>query len=344
MRILKFDATQKRTRRYAPQTLVAMPQKHEAWWNQTGTAVSKDGIALSFASGGDKDAPALVCCNGVGVSTFFWQYIGQHFSLDHRVLVWDYRGHGSSGRPRNLRTFSMEQNAEDLIQVLDAAGVERAVLLGHSMGCQVVLETAHRYPDRVDGIIPMLGSYGKVGDTFIDPRFGIHIFETTYKLGTTIPGILSAGMRATLRKPVMWHFARLSGLVHHSNCSRDDLEPYMDHLARLDPEIFFEMARAAHEHDAGQYLEELLMPALVVAGEKDLFTPHHLSLEMAERIPNAELLEIPDGSHAALVEQPELINQRVRTFLEGPVKTYVENKLKSAPEAAAELADGAKAV
>ena len=82
------------------------------------------------------------------------------------------------------------------------------------------------------------------------------------------------------------------------------------------------MVRAAQEHDAADMLGNILCPALIVAGERDLFTPRHLSLEMAQRIPRAELLEIPRGSHAALIEQPELINLRLEKFFAGPVAAY----------------------
>jgi pimeloyl-ACP methyl ester carboxylesterase len=64
------------------------------------------------------------------------------------------------------------------------------------------------------------------------------------------------------------------------------------------------------------------VPTLVVAGERDLFTPRHLSLEMAQRIRGAELLEIPRGSHAALIEQPELVNLRLEKFLRERVEPY----------------------
>jgi len=89
------------------------------------------------------------------------------------------------------------------------------------------------------------------------------------------------------------------------------------------------MARAAQEHDAGNLLGEIRAPTLVVAGERDLFTPRHLSVEMSTRIPDADLLEIPRGSHAALIEQPELINLRLEKFLDTRVVPY-EAKLAAA--------------
>jgi 3-oxoadipate enol-lactonase len=139
--------------------LVDHPKKRAPWWSATGTTLAADGTPLAFASGGPRDAErAIVCSNGVGVSTFFWDYVGEYFSKTHRVVIWDYRGHGASGRPADARTMTMSSLADDLARVLDANGIERAVLLGHSMGCQVILEFARLFPDRVLGLVPMLGS------------------------------------------------------------------------------------------------------------------------------------------------------------------------------------------
>ncbi len=301
--------------------MVDFPRKHAPWWRSSGTTLAGDGTPLAFAAGGPNDALTLVCCNGVGVSTFFWDYVGERFAGEYRVVVWDYRGHGASGLPPP-GPLSMGDLAGDLIRVMDANGVGKAVLLGHSMGCQVILETARLFPDRVIGLVPMLGAYGHPADTFLDPRIGPTIYRLAYEVGTRIPEWIGLVNRLVVRKPIAWQFARWSGLVHQDLCKRSDMEPYLDHLSRQDIRVFLEMVRAAQEHDAGPILGNIQCPALVVAGERDLFTPRHLSVEMAERIPNAELLEIPRGSHAALIEQPELINLRLEKFLRERVAPY----------------------
>ncbi len=298
------------------------PKKRAPWWSASGTTLASDGTPLAFASGGPANGRALVCCNGVGVSTFFWDYVGEFFSRDHRVVVWDYRGHGASGVPATLRHLTMAHVADDLARIMDANGIERAVLLGHSMGCQVILEFCRLFPDRVLGLVPILGAYGHPADTFLDPRVGRALYRAAYEVGTRIPDLISLGMRLTLRKPIAWQVARLTGLIHADMCRKEDMEPYLEHLARQDPAVFLEMVRAAQEHDAGPVLGEVRAPALVVAGERDLFTPRHLSVEMAGRMPRAELLEIPRGSHAALIEQPELINLRLEKFLREAVVPY----------------------
>src|SRR5882672_6638931 len=139
--------------------LVDYPRKRTPWWSATGTTLAADGTPLAFASGGPRNCRrAIVCSNGVGVSTFFWDYVGEYFARDHRVIIWDYRGHGASGRPSDPTTLTMAAIADDLARVLDANGVERAVHLGHSMGCQVILEFQRLFPDRVSGLVPMLGA------------------------------------------------------------------------------------------------------------------------------------------------------------------------------------------
>lgn len=309
--------------------MVDHPKKRAPWWSATGTTLAADGTPLAFASGGPRDAErAIVCSNGVGVSTFFWDYVGEYFSKTHRVVIWDYRGHGASGRPADARTMTMSSLADDLARVLDANGIERAVLLGHSMGCQVILEFARLFPDRVLGLVPMLGAYGHPADTFLDPRVGRTIYEGALKIGRTVPDLINVLSKATLRSPIAWPFARLSGLVHPDLCRHSDMEPYLEHLSTLDLRVFLEMVRCAQEHDAGPHLSEIEAPTLVVAGERDLFTPRHLSLEMADRIPGAELLEIPRGSHAALIEQPELINLRLEKFLGERVAAYEQQRAR----------------
>lgn len=305
--------------------MVDQPKKRTPWWSHTGTAVAADGTPLAYAAGGPdakSGARAIVCANGVGVSTFFWDYVAERFTADHRVVVWDYRGHGASGRARDLKGLTMASTADDMARVMDANDIDRAVLLGHSMGCQVILEFWHLFPDRVLGLVPMLGAYGHPADTFLDPRVGRTVFNTAYKLSTTLPDFMNVATKLAMRSPLAWPFARLSGLVHPQLCKRSDLEPYLEHLSLLDIEVFVEFARTAQEHDASPWLGDIHVPVLVVAGEKDLFTPRRLSLEMAQRISGAELLEIPRGSHAALIEQPELINLRLEKFLRERVSTF----------------------
>jgi 3-oxoadipate enol-lactonase len=94
-----------------------------------------------------------------------------------------------------------------------------------------------------------------------------------------------------------------------------DFMPYLRGLADVDPTLFLEMLAHAGEHSARDLLPHIKVPALIVAGTRDGFTPPELSTAMAEEIPGAELLEVHDGSHTAPLERPHFVNAAVTAFL-----------------------------
>lgn len=262
--------------------------------------------------GGDAAGVPLVCCNGIGVATFFWKYVERHFALERPVILWDYRGHGESGDPPSLENLTMEQNARDLLSVLDSFGVEKAVLAGHSMGVQVILEFYRHWPERVAALVPTLGTYGRPVHTFLDsPILAPLAFLVAHRLVIRSGKRLAHIQRSALKKPFIARLAarlaRLARLVHPAMMPQADLDAYLKHFGDFDPEVFFRMAEKMALHSAGDMLESIKVPTLVIAGERDIFTPLWLSEEMADRIPGARLLVVPQGSHAALVEQPQLL-------------------------------------
>ena len=301
-----------------------------------GTARGLEGVPLSFTVYGS-GSPAIVCCNGVGVDTGFWKYIVRYFSQRHTVVTWDYRGHGRSATPAKITRdrFTIEANVKDLMSVMNAAGVKKAVLLGHSMGTQVILEAWRRHADRVIGLGMMCGAFGKPLDTFWNSKLSAPIFDAVYRFVNAAPKQFARGNRFFMRSPLPMFFARL-GVVDPAMCRREDLQPYFDHLAILDPQIFYLMAGEAQRHTAITWLEDVDVPTLVVAGERDLFTPYHLSVKMRDEIPDAELLTVPNGSHVAFIEQPELVNLRLEKFLRDRVMTPGEAGADAREESAEE--------
>ena len=128
------------------------------------------------------------------------------------------------------------------------------------------------------------------------------------------PRLVEGALRPLLRSQLPYAIARL-GMINPQLAEFADMRPYFEHLSEMDLRVFFLMAGEMQQHDAGPWLHEVDAPTLVVAGESDLFTPLSLSLAMRDRIPGAELLVLPKGSHAGLIEHPELLNLRVEKFL-----------------------------
>jgi len=282
---------------------------------RAGTATAPDGAILAWQAEGTGPR-TLIACNGIGVSTFFWRRLSRHFAaLGDTFVIWDYRGHGRSGRAP-LDTYEIPTFcARDLWTVAEQRGIDRAVLVGHSMGSQVILEAFRMHPERVLALVPMLGAAGKVFTSFLGGSRLQPLFRSLIELGSSNAALAQRALRSLLRMPLVFEAVRALGIVHPDLCPREEFEPYFQHLSQLDLRGYFALARDLLTHDASDLLEEITVPVLVVAGERDLFTPLARAREMASRIPDAELLVLRQGSHAALVEQPELVALTLEKFL-----------------------------
>ena len=111
---------------------------------------SADGVELVWTACGHGE-PALVFIHGFAGDRHQFANQVEAFADRHRVITLDLAGHGESGHDRER--WGPGAFADDVIAVMDAAGVEQAILIGHSMGGVVMLETANRYPDRVKGLV-----------------------------------------------------------------------------------------------------------------------------------------------------------------------------------------------
>lgn len=284
--------------------------------------IAGDGTRLYARQTAGRSARGLpmICANGIGVSTGFWRYLEDHFSQTRPVIVWDYRGHGLSEFPRDLDGLTMEAMADDLRRVLDAFGHDRAILFGHSMGCQVIYQFARQSAARAAMLVPMLGTYGRPVHTFFNLEVASLVsFIVGHRVGVTMPNLLGAAQRRVIESPrgrrLVSAIARLGKIVHPQAMPQEDLDVYLRHIVQLSPLVFFRMAEKMATHSVGPYLTSIESPTLVVAGEWDLFTPLWLSEEIADRLPRSRLLVLREGSHAALVEQPDLIHREVETFM-----------------------------
>ena len=281
---------------------------------RVGTATAPDGALLSWRADGAGPI-ALIASNGIGVATFFWRKLAQHFAATHTFITWDYRGHGRSPVPQSPENLTVALCARDLWTVADRVGVERAVLLGHSMGTQVMLEALRQNPGRPQALIPVLGAAGNVFSSLMGGAQLKPLLRLLIELGASHAQLAGRALKAALQLPGVWEAIKALRIVHPDLCPKEEFEPYFDHLAQLDLRGYFALARDLLTHDASDLLEQLHLPALVIAGERDLFTPLRRSREMAARIPGSEFLMVREGSHAAMVEQPELVALSIEKFL-----------------------------
>jgi pimeloyl-ACP methyl ester carboxylesterase len=278
-----------------------------------------DGAQLYYQVQGDGE-PGMVLCDGLGCDGFAWKYLLPELRQKYRVVRWHYRGHGKSGMPKDTDRIGMLYTCEDLVQVMDAAGLQRAVIFGHSMGVQVALEFHRRHAERVAGLALLCGSYGNPLDTFHDHTMLRTAFPFIRALVERYPKlsrqVTSVAMKTEIALEIALRTELNKDLMH-----RADLIPYFDHLACMDPVAFVRTLDSLKDHSAWDHLAHVDVPTLVIGGEQDRFTPVWLSKRMAETIPTAEFTLVPGGSHTAPLEQPELVAKRIERFLQQRVLT-----------------------
>ncbi|MFE2419108.1 alpha/beta fold hydrolase [Streptomyces hokutonensis] len=271
------------------------------------TVTSADGSRLHAEVHGPEGAPAVVLAHGWCCSTAFWAAQTRDLAVDHRVVVYDQRGHGRS--PAAL-TYSTDALADDLEAVLEATLTpgEKAVVVGHSMGGMTVLAAAGRARFREHAVAVLLCSTGSsrlVDESLVVPmRAGRTRTRLTRKvLGTRAPlGPVTPAARRILKYATMGpgsapHMVEACARIVHA-CPRTVRHAWSQVLDSL-------------ELDHG--VRELAVPTAVVVGTADRMTPPVHARALVAALPNCVgSTELPGLGHMTPVEAPELVSARIR--------------------------------
>ncbi|MDH6698781.1 alpha/beta fold hydrolase [Streptomyces griseoviridis] len=244
-----------------------------------------------------------------------------------RTVHWDQRSHGRSGRGeaqlRDREPVTIDQLGRDLKAVLDAAVPEGPiVLVGHSMGGMTVMALADQFPelirDRVVAVALVGTSSGGLGEV----NFGLPVAGVA-AVRRVLPGVLRAlGQQAALVERGRRATADLfAGVIKRYSFASRDVDPAVERFAErmiestpIDVVAEFYPAFSDHDKTAALALFREL-PVLVLAGVKDLVTPSEHSEAIADELPEAELVLVPDAGHLVMLEHPEVVTDRLADLL-----------------------------
>lgn len=243
-----------------------------------------------------------------------------------RTVHWDQRSHGRSERGRAQAegvTVGIDQLGRDLKAVIDAAAPEgRLLLVGHSMGGMTIMALADQYPqlirDRVAAVAFVGTSSGKLGEV----SFGLPVAGVN-AVRRVLPGVLKAlGSQAELVERGRRATADLfAGLIKRYSFGSRDVDPaverFAERLIESTPiDVVAEFYPAFTEHDKSAALPAFRdIPVLILAGDKDLVTPSSHSEAIADELPDAELVIVPDAGHLVMLEHPETVTDRMADLL-----------------------------
>ncbi len=290
------------------------------------TVTADDGLRLHVEIGGRQDAPVtIIFCHGYALNSDIWYYQRAGLQQIARLVFWDQRSHGRSGRSEP-DLVSIDQLGADLHEVMTAAapGDEPVILVGHSMGGMTVMALADQHPE-------LFGSK-VIGAVLISTS------ATTIDPVTWLPSPLRPAAR--LAMPSMMSGAskgRLAEVVERGRHSAGDIaflstrrlafgDPrvsptVVDFLERviratpIDVVADFYVALVGHEkRHALQILGQV--PVLVLTGDRDRLVDPSFSDEIASSVAGAELVRIRGAGHVVILERPEEVNDGIARLLE----------------------------
>lgn len=282
-------------------------------YDARGFASAADGTRLFYGLRGK--GPGVVLVDGIGCDGWAWNHIQPHLAQRHRVLHVHYRGHGRSAHPpEGPKSTAIETLSDDLARAMDAADMGQAVLCGHSMGTQVLLELQRTQPQRARALILICGGYGRVTHTFHGSDL-LHRVLPTLVSNVRRRRRLANALWGRLPPALAYKVATWIGEIDGGALRPEDFRQYVEHLSDIDLDLYLNMLQQAGEHSAEDLLGQIRVPTLVIAAEKDNFTPRDVVKATADRIPNSEYMELAGASHAAPGERAEAINARIDQFL-----------------------------
>lgn len=277
-----------------------------------GYVKSFDGTRLFYSVEGQ--GKPLIFCYGLVCSSLHWTYQIEHFRKNYQTIWFDYRGHQNSDVPRDMSSLTLDTFAKDLGAVMDELKIPEAVILGHSMGVNVVLEYFHQQPKRVKAMVLANGTPQRPLETLFRNNALQAGFQLLRKAYNKSPELVSLLWKLQKGNPIARTLVKMGGF-NPNLTPKEDIDLYVDQVAEMDPAILLNLIENYDRADAVSWLHTVDVPTLLIAGEQDNITPIEQQELMHQLIPTSQLERIRHGSHCPQMDLPELVSLKIERFL-----------------------------
>lgn len=271
-----------------------------------------DGTEIAYQIRGD--GPAVVFANGLGGTYLAFRHLWDALGTEHTIVSWDYRGLYDSAVPADRETLAMWGHAADLVALLDHEGIDRAVVVGWSMGVQVAFETCRRAAERVSGIVAINGTAGRPWDTVLSSRASRHVLPLLIRAARQQSKIVGQATRVAIMTSWAVPLMQRVGLVSH-NLDMETFRAIAAGFADMDWGIYMQLLELLGEHDATDVLAGLDIPVLVITGDRDIMTPPVCAEQIHRAVARSKVVVIRGGTHYTPLEFPEIVCSEVKAFM-----------------------------
>ncbi len=253
----------------------------------------------------------LLLIMGLAADSTAWMFQIPDFARRHRTIVFDNRGVGRSAKPTGA--YTIHEMADDASGLLDILGVERAHVLGVSMGGMIAQELALRHPERVRSLV-LACTYPEPDEDIERQR---HFSVQQLGGSITADGEMQIDLKAI--NPMQFLQLMLPAVFNQEFIAAELPKLIQVFSGALQYgfslEAILGQVAAVMSHKATDRLHRIAVPTLVITGDADRLIPPANSDLLARHIPGATLVKVPGGSHGFNLETPEIFNRAVLEFL-----------------------------
>jgi pimeloyl-ACP methyl ester carboxylesterase len=258
--------------------------------------INRNGVKVFYESFGTGGTP-LVFLHPWATNHYIWAFQVLNFAQNNRCLVVDHRGHGQSDKP--AEGYSIGEMAADVVAILDDAGIDRAVLVGNSIGGMVAMQTSLDAPGRVIANL---------------------ILSSGTNVGAGTPPEVAEAMQKDWR--AVFGGLMEAGIAAKSRADRPEIQQYMEGCFRTESNfndaVFWASvgdANGVFNWDISDQLKNISQPTLIIAGEEDGATTPEQNQFLADNIPGATIKFYKDVGHFCQLEKPTEFNADLTAFL-----------------------------
>ncbi|GIV96171.1 MAG: alpha/beta hydrolase [Herpetosiphonaceae bacterium] len=230
----------------------------------------------------------------------YWLPTVEVVSNYFRTYSFDFWGFGDSSQ-KNGAQSSILSFSDQVIRFMDAMGIEKVPLVGHSMGGMVALKTAIRFPNRVDRVVA-------VGAPIVGTSLSVLL-----KL-TDNPRIARAMARMPLMTKLLfrWFLGDINDPAYHE-ILEDSVKPTEESVRRS--------VGSMMRTDLRPELDKLSVPALIVHGARDdIVNPNQPDIFLERSMPNVQVFVMPESRHFPFLDEPDIFNKVLLDFLRSPTQ------------------------
>lgn len=250
-------------------------------------------LTIHYAIDGSADDSPLVFVHSLGTDLRLWDTLIPHFAADFKIIRYDLRGHGLSDCPP--ASYSIQNHADDLTNLLDKLQIDSTVLVGMSVGGMIAMSFAAAYPQRVEKLV---------------------LADTNTTIGTTamwnerIQTLRQNGMES-LAEPILarWFvpaFAQQQPALYRG---------YYNMLTRTPVTGYTATCEAIRDADLSDTLPNIKTPTLVLCGSEDVSTPPNVVRALASKLPDGKFELVENAGHLPCIEQGDTVASLIKDFL-----------------------------